>query len=91
MERERILSEYLEKDDTTGLWERAKEYRCNPDDLMDAVCLSVAGALHAHGLSETIPEKPEPDENGLYMQLIVPRKQDYCNIYTSKEGNGDNE
>ena len=76
MEREQILSEYLEKNEIAGLWERAKEYKCKQDDLMDAVCLAVAGALHAHGLSETIPGKPEADETGLYMQLTVPRKRD---------------
>ena len=76
MERERILSEYLEKNDIAGLWEKAKEHKCNPDDLMDAMCLAVAASLHAHGLSETIPEKPEQDAKGLYMQLTVPRKRD---------------
>ena len=73
-ERVRILSRYLDQDDIASLWEKAKNFKCNPDDLMDAACLAVAGALHAHGLSETIPEKPEPDEKGLFMQLTVPRK-----------------
>ena len=75
VEREQILTEYLEKNAIAGLREKAKEYKCNQDDLMDAACLAIAGALHAHGLSETIPGKPEPDENGLYMQLTVPRKR----------------
>ena len=78
MDRERILSEYLEKNEITGLWEKAKDYKCSPDDLMDAVCLAVTSALHAHGLSETIPENPELDEKGLYMQLTVPKKKDRC-------------
>ena len=75
MERERILSEYLEQDGVAGLWEKAKDYKCNSDDLMDAACLAVAAALHAHDLTETIPEEPESDENGLFMQLTVPRKR----------------
>ena len=73
-ERAYILSEFLDKTDFSGFREKAKELSCNPDDLMDAACLAVTGALHAHGLSETIPENPAQDENGLYMMLTVPGK-----------------
>jgi len=64
-ERIHILSEFLE----------AKKLGCNQDDLIDAVCLAVTGALYAHGQCETIPEKPEADEKGLLMKLTVPRKR----------------
>lgn len=39
------------------------------------MCLAVTGALYAHGQCETIPEKPEKDEKGLFMQLTVPKKR----------------
>ena len=70
--RRHILSEYLDKKDLSGLYDKAKELECGQDDLIDAICLAVTGALHAHGQTETIPEKPEKDEKGLLMQLTVP-------------------
>ena len=72
MEREQILSEYLNSTDLKGLWDESKKLGCNLDDLMDAACLAVTGAMYAHGMCETIPEHPEQDEKGLYMQLTVP-------------------
>lgn len=74
-ERIHILSEYLDKKDLTGMYDKAKELGCGQDDLIDAICLAVTGALHAHGQSETLPEKPEIDEKGLLMQITVPIKR----------------
>ena len=39
--------------------EKAREIRCQPDDLADAICLCIAAALKEQGLCETIPEEPE--------------------------------
>ena len=74
-ERIHILSEYLDKRDLYVVYDKAKELGCGQDDLIDAICLAVTGTLHAHGQSETIPEKPEPDEKGLLMQLTVPTRR----------------
>ncbi len=74
-EREGILSEYLNREPMGWIFENVKECKCNPDDIMDAVCLSVTAALHVHGLTETIPENPEKDKRGLEMKLTVPKKQ----------------
>jgi predicted RNase H-like nuclease len=74
-ERISILSEFLGKEELSGIYGKAKELKCNQDDLIDAICLAVTGALYTHGQCETIPEKPEPDENGLLMQLTVPKKR----------------
>lgn len=57
------------------MYDKAKTFGCGQDDLIDAICLAVTAALHAHGQSETIPEKPVPDEKGLLMQLTVPVKR----------------
>lgn len=73
MERVNILDRYLSGKFLTGLWEKAKEFKCNPDDLLDAVCLAVTAVLSAHGMCETIPENPEPDDKGLYMKMTIPR------------------
>ena len=40
---------------------------------MDAACLAITACLTAHGMCEIIPEKPEQDDTGLYMQLTVPK------------------
>lgn len=81
-ERERILSDYLNGDSLTWFYSMAKVFKCHPDDLMDAACLAVVGALHAHGMSETIPEVPDFDATGLEMKLTVPRK-DICLGFTA--------
>ena len=73
--RAAILKKYLPGVSFFGMWERAKVFRCNPDDLMDAVCLAVTAALAAQGLCETIPSEPEQDDMDLYMKLTVPKKE----------------
>ena len=72
-ERRSILEKYIEKGTMDGIQARAKELRCMPDDIMDAVCLAVSAALKAHGMCDTIPEEPETDVRGLVMQMIVPK------------------
>ena len=73
-QRVAILNKYLPKNHLSGLREKAKELKCNPDDLLDAVCLAVTAALSAQGECETIPPEPEQDATGLYMKLTVPKK-----------------
>ena len=74
-QRKAVLSEFLDKKNLYGMYDKAKELGCKQDDLIDAICLAVTGALYAHGQCETIPEQPEADEKGLHMQLIGPKKQ----------------
>ena len=74
IQRVAILNKYLPKKHLSGLREKAKELKCNPDDLLDAVCLTVTAALSAQGQCETIPPEPEQDDTGLYMKLTVPKK-----------------
>ena len=73
-ERAGILKKYLPGNALSGMRDKAKELKCNADDLLDAVCLAVTAALAAGGMCETIPAKPEQDENGLDMKLTVPKK-----------------
>ena len=70
-----VLSEFLDIKDLYGMYDKAKKLECKQDDLIDAICLAVTGALYAHGQHETIPAEPEQDEKGLLMQLIVPKKR----------------
>ena len=70
-----ILSEFLDQKELYRMYNKAKELRCNQDDLIDAICLAVTGALYAHGQYETIPADPKLDEKGLFMKMTVPMKQ----------------
>ena len=72
-ERAAILKKYLPGESFSGMWDRAKRLRCNPDDLLDAVCLAVTARLASQGMCETIPAEPEQDDNGLYMKLTIPK------------------
>ena len=73
--RKAVLSELLDEEKLHGMYEQARELGCKQDDLLDAICLAITGALYAHGQYETIPDKPELDAQGLLMQLIVPKKR----------------
>ena len=73
-ERAAILKKYLPGESFSGMWDRAKELRCNPDDLLDAVCLAVTARMASQGMCETIPSEPEQDDTGLYVKLTIPNK-----------------
>ncbi len=72
-ERIRILKRYLPGIMIPDLYVKAKEFKCNADDLADAIGLAVAARLKTQGMCETIPEEPEMDSKGLYMRLTVPK------------------
>ena len=74
-ERINILSDYVSDISLSDIMDRAKELRCNTDDVIDALCLAVTAALKVHNLSETIPEEPKIDKCGLYMMMTVPKKR----------------
>ncbi len=73
-ERARILEGFLPGVRLTGLREISRKFGCRPDDLLDAACLALTAAMSAHGMCDTIPEEPEPDDKGLSMKLTVPKK-----------------
>ena len=81
-ERAAILKKYLPGQSFGGMRDKARELKCNPDDLLDAACLAVTAMLSSQGLCETIPEIPEQDDQGLFMKLTVPKK----NIRIPAEG-----
>ncbi|MBQ9612169.1 MAG: SDR family oxidoreductase [Lachnospiraceae bacterium] len=74
LERMYILERYLPECTLPDFRDRAKELKCNPDDLLDAVCLAVTASMSAHNLCETIPSNPEQDDRGLYMQITIPKE-----------------
>ena len=74
-ERVAVLRKHLPNLSVEGLQSKAKELKCNIDDIVDATCLAVTASLAASGQCETIPACPEQDERGLYMRLTVPKKK----------------
>ncbi|WP_455715817.1 DUF429 domain-containing protein [Anaerosporobacter sp.] len=70
-ERVHILNKYLPHLEINDLMQMAKTYRCNVDDLIDAICLAVTANLAKQGLCVTIPDKPMLDETGLKMQMVI--------------------
>lgn len=72
-ERLSILRKYLPELSETEIKDRAREFRCNEDDITDAICLAVVANLSIQGKTVTVPENPPKDVSGLKMQLIVPK------------------
>ncbi len=75
-----IIRKFLPGTMVPDLYDKAKELKCNADDLADAICLAVTARLKTQGLCETIPDQPEKDSNGLYMKLTVPLKDAKSNM-----------
>ncbi|MBE5860830.1 MAG: DUF429 domain-containing protein [Butyrivibrio sp.] len=73
-ERLKVIKRFIPGIKIPDLYAKAKDLRCNVDDIADAICLAVTAKLKLEGLCETIPENPQMDSNGLYMKLTVPKK-----------------
>ncbi len=50
----------------------SKEYKCNADDILDAVILCITACLKSMGQTEVIPREIHKDVTGLTMQLTIP-------------------
>lgn len=80
-ERIRILSKFMEEISFEKIKLCAKEFKCNIDDIIDAICLAVSANLVNQGEYTVIPESPMADETGLLMQMVVPRKMDHIDCF----------
>jgi 8-oxo-dGTP diphosphatase len=72
-ERIQILSSYIEDLKLNQIAVAAKEYRCNVDDVIDAICLAVTANIVHQGEFMLLPEVPMEDETGILMQMVIPR------------------
>lgn len=73
-ERISILSKCLPTIDRNEIVVTAKRFRCNVDDILDAICLAVTANLVMQGKYEVIPEEPMRDETGILMQMVIPQE-----------------
>ena len=71
-ERVHILNRFLPKLTQNYVLQLAKMYKCNADDIIDAICLAITGNLNLQGKGEAIPKNPMTDEMGMVMQMIIP-------------------
>lgn len=53
----------------------ARQLKCGIDDIIDAACLAVSAIIIADGHFFTLPEIPQTDDRGLFMQLTVPKPE----------------
>ena len=74
LERVDILKKYVPMIVITDILQKAKQYKCNADDIVDALCLAVTANLNVQGKAEPIPARPQKDAMGLEMQMIIPKK-----------------
>lgn len=74
IERIHILKKYLPELSVNYVLEVSKKYKCNADDIVDAICLAVTANLNIQGRGEEIPEKPMRDECGIIMRMVIPTK-----------------
>lgn len=74
-ERVQIIREYLPEITEDYVYREAKQLRCNADDIVDAIVLSITANFAAHGKTDVIPEAVQEDETGLKMQMTIPQKK----------------
>lgn len=72
-ERVNILSQFLPDLTCQFITDKAKELKCNADDIADAICLAIAANFDLQGKSEAIPQAVSMDDNGLRMQMVIPK------------------
>lgn len=72
VERVNILSQFLPDLTCQFITDKAKELKCNADDIADAICLAITANFDLQGKSEAIPQVVSLDDNGLRMQMVIP-------------------
>lgn len=71
-ERVRIIQAYLPDITEKYIYQQAKQFKCNPDDVVDSIVLCITANLEAQGKCNVIPEKVQEDVTGLKMQMTIP-------------------
>lgn len=72
-ERVNILSQFLPDLTCQFITDKAKELKCKADDIADAICLAIAANFDLQGKSKAIPQVVSLDDNGLRMQMVIPK------------------
>lgn len=72
-ERINILKKHLPDLSVHDIKQKSREFKCNEDDIVDAICLAVTAQLYALEETEVIPGCPDIDDCGFKMQMVIPK------------------
>lgn len=71
-ERVGIIKQYIPDITDEYIYQEAKRFKCNADDIVDSIVLCITANLEAQGKTDVIPENVQEDITGLKMQMTIP-------------------
>lgn len=71
-ERVGIIKQYMPEITEEYIYQEAKRFKCNADDIVDSIVLCITANLTAQGKTDVIPETVQEDVTGLKMQMTIP-------------------
>lgn len=71
-ERVGIIKKYMPEITEEYIYQEAKRFKCNADDIVDSIVLCITANLVAQGKTDVIPEVVQEDVTGLRMQMTIP-------------------
>lgn len=71
-ERVGIIKQYMPEITEEYIYQEAKRFKCNADDIVDSIVLCITANLEAQGKTDVIPEYVQEDITGLKMQMTIP-------------------
>lgn len=71
-ERVGIIKQYMPDISEEYIYQEAKRFKCNADDVVDSIVLCITANLEAQGKTDVIPEVVQEDITGLRMQMTIP-------------------
>ena len=71
-ERVGIIKQYMPEITEEYIYQEAKRFKCNADDIVDSIVLCITANLAAQGKTDVIPETVQEDVTGLKMQMTIP-------------------
>lgn len=71
-ERVGIIQEYIPEATEQYVYQQAKQFKCNADDVVDSIVLAITANLAVQGKSVVIPDVIQEDATGLKMQMTIP-------------------
>lgn len=71
-ERVGIIKQYMPEITEEYIYQEAKRFKCNADDVVDSIVLCITANLVSQGKTDVIPENVQEDITGLKMQMTIP-------------------
>lgn len=74
-ERVGIIKQYMPEITEEYIYQEAKQFKCNADDIVDSIVLCITANLAAQGKTDVIPRTVQEDVTGLKMQMTIPNER----------------